>query len=319
MPMPAPAVMAAAKTAPAWGAAALGGLKAFGGWLGKNQGLASLGSNLLGGLFGGGDSYASGAYKRGVREEKKKAEWYRDNITGISALVKDAKKAGVHPNAILGGGSNAGQVIASQPAGGGKAKEAMHTIADYTAGRQAQQDRIDLVQAQAQASAMRIAEHLIQNDVEVKKKTSTKSVNPHEGFDRYNLDSDQELKKGEVQARSAKNSEQTKNEKSVYTLFHYGGQKVWLPTEEIAEFFESWGSMLPMAATYHGNKNVDFQKLWYYHKNGTMEGYKPMVKITRQLDYYRRKAIKNTAKGLRKRRNVQKQKRSAKEHQYTGP
>lgn len=196
----------------------------------------------------------------------------------LKGTVRGARESGLHPLFALGGsGAIApGPVLPGQSASGSTNMDALLRILSINAAK-------DFNDSQERLSRARVADNNVSNDT------------AQAGFDSMT----QEYKKGEFQAYDKRHPEQSKNVKSPFHKFRYGGQTVWLPTEEISEFFDNIVTMGTMAYTYHGNKNVDWDKLWYYHKNGTMDGYKtPKQKLDDRLERAKK------AFGERKRKEI---------------
>lgn len=194
---------------------------------------------------------------------------------GIESKLFDAKMAsfekhGIHPLFGLSGASGGGAPGFSMPGQsprGGVRSDALARLAETVLRIGEKQADTNYLAEQRKNSAIQVIDNKIGNDnafaLRRELKRQQRALNPM-----------QEYKKGEVQAHREGRTEQSQNVRRVFHLYEYGPHKVWLPIEEISELMENPVKILGMAETYHGNKGVDWAGVWYYHRNGTMKGYK---------------------------------------------
>lgn len=198
------------------------------------------------------------------RNRKLTAANYK-NYGSKVAQVRDAKRAGLHPLFAMGATGN--QAISAGPAGpsanstSGNAptgqsdngsflskglKEASkhyERIAEVEASK-------ELILAQAQASALRIAENNTSNDVQVVSNQESK-INPQL----------QEFKKGEVQAHKPGTPTENMNVISPVTSVNLGSQVILSPVEETDSFFEDPVALGIATYFYKGNQHVNWSQV----------------------------------------------------------
>lgn len=145
------AAPAATTTAPAWGSSISSGAWNFGG--------TALG--ILGGAFGSGKGQNYGGNLD--KEYRKYAKWA---TPVMKAKVNAAKAAGLHPLFALGasGAQSPGFSIQGQSGEGSFASKGLHQAAQGLMRQSRITEAKELVEAQAQASAMRVAEAALSND-----------------------------------------------------------------------------------------------------------------------------------------------------------
>ena len=173
----------------------------------------------------------------------------------LKGTVEGARSSGLHPLFALGGSGAVapGPVLPGQSNSGSSATDFLFKL-------MALDKATDFYEAQAKRSEARI-DSQIGNDV-------AKAI--AEGMDPMT----QELEKGKFAAlKDKKHPEQGSDVLRVFKKFPYGGQEIWLPVEEISDLTDNMIAVGGLAYTYHGNKNVDWPKLWYYHEHGHTEGY----------------------------------------------
>lgn len=211
--------------------------------------LISAGASILGGAFGGkGQSIAK--MKRDYRIGRQQ----EDKYGGIGQRVRQAKEAGLHPLFALGAnlGSSPSFSTAGQSARGSAAQQGLEGVARAAGSYGRNQTQLDLVHAQNQSSALRLAEHALSNDTSqsLVETTLPKIESPT-----------QEIKKGEVDTHMKKQPEQSTSVMSPYKRVRLGSQEVWVPTDEVDTFMEDPLAVGSLTYLYHGNKNVDWALL----------------------------------------------------------
>jgi hypothetical protein len=261
----------------------------------------SAGASILSNAFGSG---SSGMSTQRSQARKLRMQAYKQDRRHYEKMylshVKGAKAAGLHPLFALGsggGGSSPGIAIPGQSERGSFASDAVQAAQSAYQQHSLYERQKDLIDAQAELARARTLEQVTSND-------NSDAIVDRAYYGQINPVT-QEKKKGEVMAMgNPKHPEQSANVKSPWVKFRMGDQEVWLPTEEISEFFDNFITMGGAAFTYHGNDGVDWDRVQYWHRHGTMKGFKPTVSVKRIRDWDRRRAVKATAKGLRRRRNV---------------
>lgn len=220
----------------------------------------SAGAQVLGAAFGGGGSTTRSLRKHQQRYDNysrtaNRAETAYYDRNRASWQVEGAKAAGLHPLFAMGGApppvaSGGANVVEGQSNSGNFAKDGLKAVSGHY-NRIAQLEASkELVLAQAQASALRIAENNTSNDVEVIRQN-------HPGFDPSN----QEFKKGDYQAHKKKHPEQNFEVMSPVSTVRLGSQKVLISVEEVDTFFEDPVAVGLATYTYHGNKNVNWAQV----------------------------------------------------------
>jgi hypothetical protein len=234
--------------------------------------LAAAAGPVIDKMFGG-ESYRS--QKRALRTQYAYAGKYGPRVqrAHFDQQMASFEKHGIHPLFGLGGGANIGSTSFSMPgqaSTGSHFTEAIMAMLEYNLREKEIDQRKDWLHQQAMDSAMRVIDNKMGNDnaIKVAKAYKDGTVLPAVN------ENTQEIKKGEVDTHMEGHPEQKTGAKAPMYKFNYGGQSVWLPTEEISEFFDNIATMGTLAYTYHGNKNVDWDKLIYYHQKGTLKGYK---------------------------------------------
>lgn len=206
--------------------------------------LGAIAGGILGDAFGG-DTRAR-FHEGDARKQYKLAE----EFTGFQARVNQAKAAGLHPLFAMGssGGSSPGFAIPGQSRQGSFAKKAIAEAGTRMGSALA--DKTQLVNAQAALSAVELARHSLSND------TAGQMTLPR------HRPAFQEIQKGRTDAHMTKHPEQSLNVKSPLTQIRVGSQKVWLPLDEVDEFFENPLAIGAAVYAYHGNKNINWSKLF---------------------------------------------------------
>jgi hypothetical protein len=284
------------------GGAAVGA--AIGGYYGGGQGAAQ-GAQVGGSI---GSMFGSNPYRRMKRDLRKQYEYARRYQPLTEKALFDSKmesfqKHGIHPLFGLGGPGAAGSSTAFSMAGqsptGNHISDGMAALMDYMLRSKEIELKQTWLEKQKADSDRVIAENNISNDQAidlVKDAHTIPKINPHA----------QEIKKGEVDTHMKNHREQKTGEKSPMFKFRYGGQDVWLPTEEISEFFDNIATMAPMAASYHGNKGVDWDRLFYYHRNGTIKGYDKRSKVSRAINFLKKELRRSKDRGTERREKFEK-------------
>ena len=233
-------------------------------------------ANISGGNMFGGDGY--NRFRRSTRDSYKWATRYEPGLISarIQGHVDGARKAGLHPLFALGGGmSQGGFSPPGQSDTGGARTDALLPMVEILMGMQERRDRNDFAQTQALQSALRVLDNKMSADNDLSANTADALAAATQRRTVARRGGLSEFKPGEVEAHEPKFKEQGTGRVRAMNYIEYGDQGFWIPVKELSEFFESWVTMLPIAMSYHGNKNVDWDRLWYYHKNGTYKGYVP--------------------------------------------
>lgn len=229
------------------------------------------GANVLGNLTQGDSSRRQAKL---MRKSYEYAHRYEPGLikARMMGAVQGAKAAGLHPLFALGGGAMAGGGPSVGPPGqsdtGSHATDAIMGLVQTLLNIQGKRESTDQARQQAMNSAMRVIENKMISD-----NLASESLIELAGQQRK-LNAMQEGKRGEVQYHRKGRTEQSQNVRRVWHLYEYGPHQVFLPIEEISELLENPAKIFAMAQSYHGNSKVDWPAVWYYHRNGTMKGYK---------------------------------------------
>lgn len=196
----------------------------------------------------------------------------------IQGKVADAKAAGLHPLYALGAAGNyTTPASTSHPGGsmpqtteGNFASKGLKAVARHYERMAETKAAQDLVEKQAQLSAMKVAESAISNDTAMaavddhfarnmaiaraakKHVPGRPQINPHL----------EEIEKGKVQTHDPKHRERNKNVMSPMTKVRIGSQDVWVPTDEVDAFLEDPLAVGALTYIYDGNKNVNWAQLY---------------------------------------------------------
>jgi hypothetical protein len=252
-----------------WGQIAAAGISAAGSALSgkgistrKYRVMTRLGHQLY-------NKYALPALRAEQDYSREQDEIFRNRA--IQGRVADAKAAGLHPLFALGGNVHSGGSYSVGGSPGGPAPQgggSPEGAALASIGRQMQraqerreqrQHEKDMLERQAQLSAIQVAKNNVSND------TAAALVDMHMKRNmptRYNYDpAIQEVKKGEVQTHLPGQREQSGRVTSPMTKFRIGSQNVWVAAEDLESFTEDPLAVGIMTMGYHGNKNVNWWQL----------------------------------------------------------
>lgn len=261
------------------------------------MGSLALGGLSLAGSFGGGGGYSRS--KRLMRKQYQYATRYEPGLIAarLKGTVDGARAAGLHPLFAMGGGVPSGGpgVMPGQSETGGQQSQAALGFAELLLRLDEKRESTDQARQQAMNTAMRIIERKMTND----NLASQQLLDAEK--QKARLHPLQELKPAEVSPHG-KHREQNLTERGVWHKFRYGNQDIWLPIEEISELLENPLKIFGFAKSYHGNKNVDWEKIFYYHRHGNLKGFKSAgqylreKKIARQKKYTEKQNRRNRIK-----------------------
>lgn len=167
--------------------------------------------------------------------------------SGIQWRTEDAQAAGIHPLFAMGAQTSSFQ---NQAPTGSSAGDALGMT-----GRQYTRANTDLVLANVELAKAKTAAINSNSSQDVIYPGIQPVVKP--GLN-PNV---QELEKGRVQPYVKKNPEQNLTKISPVSTFRLGSQEVKLPIEDAEQITEDPAAVAFLAYNYHGNKNVNWQKV----------------------------------------------------------
>jgi len=204
----------------------------------------SLGAgDILGPVIGG--MFDNKQQKRDIRYQREFAQ------NAIQWRTDDAVAAGVHPLFAMGANTTSFQPSMGS---GSAAGDAVRQISRNVANKELVNLQKDLIKEQIENSRYR-------RETDRANSQQEKNVDPTIVLPRINQ-AVQEINKGQVDPFVKKNPEQSLNVKSIMSKIRIGKQEVWLPIDEIDEFFENPLAIGAAVFAYHGNKNIDWPRLF---------------------------------------------------------
>ncbi len=227
--------------------------------------------------------------------------------TRIQRTVQDARLAGIHPLFALGGATGSSSTY---PSTGSQVGTALNYLqgrsrlkADKARGQQSSLVDSSLIK---QATANTRLANSRADTVEWELKNSIRkraegTANSQQDFVAPDVfDPLQELKPGQVDPHFKKNREQSLNIKSIMSRIRIGDQDVWLPIDEIDEFFENPLAIGAAVFAYHGNKNVNWPKLFrdYTGKKSLKQTMKENIKKNIPVTVRKNHLLKQYAKPI---------------------
>ncbi len=206
--------------------------------------------------------YTSG---KDIREARSYTAQREDSA--IQRKVADAKAAGVHPLFALGGATG-GASTATFPQSGSQIGEAFRYIQKSSSNkaRLGQSSLVDtalIKQANANAGLAEAREATVEWELQNSiNKRAESEANFSQDIVIPGITQGQQIKPGEVDPFVKKNPEKSLNIKSPMTRFRIGSQNPWLPVDDMEQVMEDPVAVFIAAASYHGNKDIDFTLLY---------------------------------------------------------
>ncbi len=222
----------------------------------------------------------------------------------IQRTVADARSAGIHPLFALGGATGGGS--GPYPTTGSALGEGLSTIrkASNLARGKPQPSLVDLAlirssDAGARASNARAAlsEWTLSENKRIEQNSNSSQDVVVPAIDAIS----QEIKRGQVDPYVKKNPEQSLNVKSIMSKIRIGKQTVWIPIDEIDEFFENPLAIGAATMAYHGNKNVDWKQVMldYTGKKSISQTMKENIKKHIPVKVRKKHLLKKYAKPIK--------------------